>query len=136
MRTSLVVTSIHPPTTALAALAEGCAAKGWDFIVAGDAKSPHDFHLEGCRFLTLEAQRASGFHLGTLAPTGSYTRKNLGYLEAIRAGAMVIVETDDDNHPLPGFWNDRLPTVSCRPVTGINYSSEIFRDRPYYQWSL
>lgn len=121
MRTSLVVTSIHPPTTALAALAEGCAAKGWDFIVAGDAKSPHDFHLEGCRFLTLEAQRASGFHLGTLAPTGSYTRKNLGYLEAIRAGAMVIVETDDDNHPLPGFWNDRLPTVSCRPVTGTHW---------------
>lgn len=118
MRTALVITSIHAPNPALAALTQGCAAKGWDFIIAGDAKSPADFHLDGCRFLTLDAQRASGFRLGTLAPIGSYTRKNLGYLEAMRAGAEVIVETDDDNHPLAAFWNDRTRQVSCRPVTG------------------
>lgn len=116
MRTALVVTSIHPPNAALAALAAGCRTKGWDFLVAGDSKSPSDFQLDGCRFLALDAQRDSGFRLGTLAPTRSYTRKNLGYLEAMRDGAEVIVETDDDNHPLPGFWDDRRLEQCCRPV--------------------
>ena len=114
--TALVVTSIHPPNAAMRELAAGCIESGWDFVVAGDGKSPADFPLEGCRFFSLAAQRASGFLLGRLCPERSYTRKNLGYLAAMRAGAAVIVETDDDNHPLGGFWTARAAEVRCRPV--------------------
>jgi hypothetical protein len=116
MRTSLVVTSINPPNAALRELAAGCVAHSWDFVLAGDSKSPHDFQLDGCRFLSLEDQRESGFSLGTACPERSYTRKNIGYLSAIQAGAEAIVETDDDNHPLDGFWLPRREEVSCRPV--------------------
>ena len=118
MRTALVVTSINPPNEAMRELAAGCNAQGWDFFVAGDGKSPRDYDLEGCRFLTLEAQRSSGFVLGKICPERSYTRKNIGYLEAMRAGADVIVETDDDNHPNPGFWLPRREVIGCRPVDG------------------
>jgi hypothetical protein len=114
--TTLVVTSIHPPNEAMKELAVGCREQGWDFIVAGDAKSPPDYGLDGCRFLSLAAQRASGFALAGICPERSYTRKNLGYLEAMRAGARVIVETDDDNHPKSGFWRQRESGVECRPV--------------------
>lgn len=116
MRTALVVTSINPPNSAMRELAAGCIAHGWDFFVAGDGKSPTDYDLEGCRFLSLEAQRGSGFTLGKICPERSYTRKNTGYLFAIKAGAEVIVETDDDNHPKDSFWAPRQIHTTCRTV--------------------
>jgi hypothetical protein len=131
-RTALVVTSIHPPNRVLRSLAAGCAARGWDFVVAGDGKSPADFALDGCRFLSLADQRAGGFELGRRAPEGSYTRKNLGYLAAIRGGARVLVETDDDNHPDPGFWDERREVRPGRAVVrdgwvnAYRYFSETF----------
>lgn len=114
--TALVVTSINPPGAAMREVAAGCLEHGWDFVVAGDSKSPSDFSLEGGRFLSLEAQRHSGFALGVICPERSYTRKNLGYLAAMQAGAKVIVETDDDNHPKLEFWRPRAPSLSARPV--------------------
>lgn len=116
MSTSLVVTSINPPNAALRELAAGCISHGWDFVLAGDSKSPADFQLDGCRFLSLQAQCESGFSLGARCPERSYTRKNIGYLAAMQAGADVIVETDDDNHPDGAFWNPRREEVDCRVV--------------------
>lgn len=116
MSTALVVTSIHPPNAAMRELAAGCRENGWNFIVAGDSKSPRDFQLEGCDFISLETQRRCGFSLGLLAPEKSYTRKNIGYLAAMQAGAKVIVETDDDNHPLPDFWKIRQLSADCLPI--------------------
>ena len=116
MHTSLVVTSINPPNAAMRELAAGCIENGWDFIVAGDGKSPADFHLDGCNFLSLDTQRRSGFSLGAKCPERTYTRKNIGYLAAMQAGANVIVETDDDNHPNDKFWEPRREEISCRPV--------------------
>lgn len=116
MHTSLVITSINPPNAALRELAAGCIEHGWGFVLAGDSKSPADFNLEGCRFLSLEAQRRSGFALGEICPDRSYTRKNIGYLEAMRTGAEAIVETDDDNHPDGGFWHRRDEEMVCRVV--------------------
>jgi len=117
MKTAVVVTSIAAPNAVLRSLAEGCSVQGWDFVVAGDTKSPADFRLEGCRFLSVEAQQSGPHSLGRLCPTRSYTRKNIAYLEAMAAGAQVIVETDDDNFPRPAFWTPRQRQVRCRPVT-------------------
>jgi hypothetical protein len=116
MSTTLVVTTINPPNAAMHALAAGCMEHGWDFVIAGDSKSPAEFPLDGCRFLSLASQRESGFSLGEKCPDRSYTRKNIGYLAAMRAGAKVIVETDDDNHPRGDFWSTRRIEVQCRPV--------------------
>ncbi len=102
---ALVVTSIasdsHP---ILRELSRGCAGAGWRFVVIGDTKSPATFSLEGCEFLSVDDQLAWGQKLNLRyarsCPTRHYARKNVGYLEAIRGGAGVIVETDDDNVPL------------------------------------
>src|SRR3954471_7163648 len=106
-RTAVVVTSISAPNAVLRALASGCSTRGWDFVVIGDAKSPPDFSLDGCRYFDLAGQRQTGFALAPLAPVGHYARKNLGYLAALRAGATLILETDDDNIPLDAFWAPR-----------------------------
>jgi hypothetical protein len=106
-KTALVVTSIASPNDVLKQLAKGCNEKGWQFIVIGDEASPDDFHIDGCDFYSLERQRQTGFEIAKLAPTRHYTRKNIGYLIAIENGASIIVETDDDNIPLEGFWSER-----------------------------
>lgn len=116
MKTALVVTSISAPNPVLVSLANGALRHGWDFIVAGDTKSPPNFQLDGCRYLSVEDQQNSRFSLGRICPVRSYSRKNLAYLEAIASGAKVIVETDDDNFPRDSFWETRVKQVNCRLV--------------------
>jgi len=55
----------------------------------------------------LKAQRDSGLAYAKICPERHYARKNIGYLLACRDGAEVIIETDDDNLPRPGFWHTR-----------------------------
>ena len=138
MRTALVVTSIHAPNAAMRELAAGCREQDWDFFVAGDGKSPRDYALEGCQFLSLESQRESGFALGKVCPERSYTRKNIGYLAAMRSGVDVIVETDDDNHPKPSFWASRQLWEECRLVEANGWVNvyQYFSDRFIYPRGL
>jgi hypothetical protein len=103
----LVVTSINKPNGVMKSLAEGCLSNGWHFVLVGDKKSPNDFHCDGIDYYSLAAQHKTGFDFALKAPIGHYSRKNIGYLVAIKENAEVIVETDDDNYPLPGFWKER-----------------------------
>jgi hypothetical protein len=137
-RVAVVVTSIAAPNAALRALADGCVRHGWDFVVVGDTKSPADFSLAGCRYLDLAAQHGLGFALAADCPTDHYARKNLGYLAAIRAGATHLIETDDDNHPLDGFWQARTrrPTVALVAATGWVNAYRLFTDAPVWPRGL
>lgn len=114
-KTALVVTSIAAPNAVLQALARGCVEYGLEFIVIGDEASPAAFKLDGCRFYSLAEQRGLGFRFAAECPTRHYARKNIGYLAAMREGASVIIETDDDNFPAPEFWGER----SRRQTTGV-----------------
>ena len=109
--TALVVTSISAPNPVLRVLAEAAERCGVRFVLVGDSNSPADFKLSGCEFHGLVAQRRSGFRYAELCPERTYARKNIGYLLAIRHGARVIVETDDDNFPRDGFWAVRRRLV-------------------------
>jgi hypothetical protein len=114
-KTALVITSIagdsHP---VLQQYAEQCAPREIEFIVVGDTKSPTEFNLPGCNFFSVNRQKSLDFSLASLLPYKHYARKNLGYLVAIKAGADVIVETDDDNIPLAEFWSPREKLQSAR----------------------
>lgn len=103
----VVVTSIAEPNRALGILAKGCKENDYRFIVIGDEASPVDFHIEGCDFYSLERQRRTGLRYAQLCPPRHYARKNIGYLLAIRGGASIIIETDDDNIPGRRFWVKR-----------------------------
>lgn len=111
----LVVTSIadasHP---ILRELAASSVARGMRFIMIGDSTSPADFRLHGCDFYSIQSQLETGFRLAERTPKRHYSRKNLGYLLAIRHGAGVIVETDDDTRPGDGFWSPRSSRLSAR----------------------
>lgn len=104
---AIVVTSIAAPNQVMRELAAGALERGSSFIVIGDVPSPADFQLDGCEFFSVLRQEQTGLKTAALSPRRHYARKNIGYLLAARAGAEIIVETDDDNIPDPGFWAPR-----------------------------
>jgi len=121
LKTALVITSISSPNHVLRTCAEGCQKHGIDFIVIGDRKSPRDYNLNGCDYWSIERQLESSLPLAHQLPEGHYSRKNLGYLIAMERGAEIIIETDDDNLPLDGFWEKRSRTHEARTVSGCSW---------------
>jgi hypothetical protein len=104
----VVVTSIAgSENKILQQLAQGCSEREYPFIVIGDQASPAEFHIDGCDFYSLKRQKQTKLKFAQLCPIRHYARKNIGYLLAIRNGASIIVETDDDNIPYQQFWNER-----------------------------
>ncbi|MCX6290355.1 MAG: STELLO glycosyltransferase family protein [Bacteroidetes bacterium] len=123
--TSLVITSIagsgHP---VLKDFAKRCKEKNIPFIVIGDKPSPPDFHLDGCSFYNLQQQRELDFSIAGLLPERHYSRKNIGYLVAIKNNhAEVIVETDDDNYARSEFWEPRNRLVKAHPLDETGWTN-------------
>jgi hypothetical protein len=87
--------------------AEGSKRRGIDFTAIGDSITPGDFALDGCDYYSVERQRKTDFQFAAVAPLRHYARKNIGYLLSIAKGADIIIESDDDNYPLAGFWAER-----------------------------
>ena len=105
MENCIVVTSISSPNETLMALSR---LEGWNLIVIGDKKSPKPWALNNCTYLGVEEQKALIFKILENLPWNHYGRKNIGYLFAIKQGARIIWETDDDN--IPGeLWPNLLP---------------------------
>lgn len=113
-KTFMIVTSIanqdHP---ILNRLAEEALEYKVPFVVIGDKSSPETFHIKGCDFYSIERQESLPFDLVGKLPLRHYARKNLGYLIAMSEGAETIIETDDDNIPLSGFWKKRSRQVEA-----------------------
>jgi hypothetical protein len=89
-----VVTTINYPTEALKKLNK---MDNVHLVVVADKKTPTDWHLEGCDFLSIEKQSSLNYSIIPLLPWNHYSRKNIGYLYAIEHGAQIIYDTDDDN---------------------------------------
>lgn len=111
----IIVTSIAEPNNILRQLAQGCSEREYHFIVIGDQASPAEFHIDGCDFYSLKRQKQTKLKFAQLCPTKHYARKNIGYLLAIRDGASIVIETDDDNIPYRQFW-DRRQRIQNVPV--------------------
>ncbi|EKD94592.1 MAG: hypothetical protein ACD_26C00029G0002 [uncultured bacterium] len=109
----IVITSIQYPTAQVKKLAQ---IEGWHLLVVGDKKTPKDWSLENCEYLSPERQLSLGYELAKLLPWNHYSRKNIGYLYAIEHGANIIYDTDDDNEPLGELKelskNTVLPVIS------------------------
>lgn len=92
----VIITTIFAPTSAVKKFSELDAVR---VIVVGDKKSPPSYNAEGVSFLSWTEQETLDWNLVKVLPFNHYCRKMIGYLEAIKQGAEVIVDTDDDNVP-------------------------------------
>ena len=112
VKKTLIITSIaddkHP---ILSQFAKECKERNVDYIVIGDTKSPSEFKMDGCDYWSIDRQLTLPFELAKITPTRHYSRKNLGYLLAIKNGAEELVETDDDNIPRAEFWTEKSREV-------------------------
>ncbi|RNA28456.1 hypothetical protein BpHYR1_046286 [Brachionus plicatilis] len=92
----IVITSISAPTHQCKQLSE---IKPFKLLVVGDKKTPLDWNLTNVIYLSILDQKLLGLKTFSTTPFNSYTRKNVGYLYAIKNGAKFIYDTDDDNVP-------------------------------------
>ena len=94
----VVITSINGPHPRLSEFLD----LDYSVVVVGDSKTDDAAwrHLDSrVTYLSLEDQDRAFPALSRALGSGTYARKNLGYLWAIREGAKVIWETDDDTFP-------------------------------------
>lgn len=120
----IVVTTINYPSTALKKIA---TLKDWHLVVVGDRKTPKDWQLDNCEFLSIEKQQMLGYEIIKLLPEDHYCRKNIGYLYAISCGARIIYETDDDNELIDEIFvlsdNDEFVEVNIKGKNSVNIFS-------------
>jgi len=102
----VVITTIFSPTKAISAFSK---RKGLHCIIVGDLKTPKDWRALNCTYLSVEKQKSLSFKIVQKLPYNHYTRKLVGYLYAIKVGASVIIDTDDDNAPKENF---KIPKTS------------------------
>jgi hypothetical protein len=99
-----VVTTIFEVTTAVHQLN---SAPNWCTLVVADEKSlasnQYLANATRVKYLTPEEQRSLGFRSLMHTPWNHFSRKNIGFLYAMRQGAEIILDFDDDNELLPGL---------------------------------
>ncbi len=98
MNKFVVITSIYPPTEAVKLLSHW---RGWRIVIVGDKKTPADWQYANADYLSVARQIELFGDFASALPFNKYSRKNLGYVYAIRNDADVIFDTDDDNLPFP-----------------------------------
>lgn len=83
-------------------------------VFVSDLKTP-EFVLPAVHcHLSVDIQRKWRASLAQDIPWGHYARKNLGYVQAMHAGAIAIFDTDDDNAPIEP-WAPK--PAACETVT-------------------
>ncbi len=119
----IVVTTINNPTSAINKISEIVAKGDWRCVVVGDKKTPAGWSAPGIDYLSYDEQILKFGRLAELLPANHYCRKNLGYIYAMRNGAEVILETDDDNIPYESFGYDISEEVQGEVVTGHKWAN-------------
>lgn len=92
----IIITTINPPKEEIFKFAK---IPGWKLICVGDTKTPEDWVVENVDYLSPKDQDKLFPTFSKFFPWRMYARKNLGYLYAIKNGAKLIGETDDDMFP-------------------------------------
>lgn len=124
MKKIIVMTTINSPTEAVY---KYCNKKGWDVLIIGDLKTPHDDFREletkysHVTYMSPEDQTKKYPTLSKVLGWNCYERKNIGFLEAYKNGYHIMANVDDDNIPYE-HWGQSL--LVGRIVTVDLYESE------------
>ncbi|MBI2009546.1 MAG: DUF288 domain-containing protein [Candidatus Chisholmbacteria bacterium] len=123
MDKAIVVTSIHSPRKEIKALAK---IPDWKLVGVGDANTPRDWFLPQVDYLSVKRQSRLFPEFSHMVPLNTYARKNLGFLYAMKNGAMIIAETDDDVFPDDNYPPD-LAKERMVPILSGDKFINIFR---------
>lgn len=96
MDKAIIITTINPPKKEIFSFAK---IPGWKLVCVGDTKTPDDWYVPNVDYLSPGDQDKLFPTFSKFFPWKMYARKNLGYLYAIKNGAKLIAESDDDMFP-------------------------------------
>ena len=111
---TIVITTINPPSATVHSISANFS--NWMCLVVGDRKTPPDWSHPDVTYIGLDAQHELFPAFTRLLPYNHYARKNIGYLYAMKMGANVIAETDDDNIPYDNFLDGVHVDTTARPA--------------------
>ena len=115
---SVVVTTINNPTKEIG---EFTKYEDWNVISVGDTKTPGNWGLDGVSYLSPKDQEKLFPKLSSAMSWKCYARKNIGYLFAIKAGANLIAEIDDDIAPYKNYPPDVNKEKTISLVSGPKF---------------
>ena len=104
MNKYLIITSIAKPTVCLKKIRNQSHKNGVKLLIIGDKKSPKEFKMKNSIFLSLKEQKKLDLSYTSGCPENSYSRKNIGFLLAMKNKANIIFDVNDDNEPLNNFF--------------------------------
>lgn len=105
MKKIIATTTINPPTKAILGFQ---GMKDWELVVAGDKKTPKDYHLERGIYITPEEQEAYDPALSDAIGWNCIQRRNFALLWAHEMKADIVAIVDDDNIPYEGWGTNLL----------------------------
>ena len=121
---TVVLTTINSPNPKIGKWAE---VSGNKVIVVGDNKTPCEWNHKDCDFISIEDQKKGVFKISKGLLENHYTRKNIGYLYALKNGASMIIDTDDDNYPFEQKWLELLynetPTLYLKDKESLTFKN-------------
>lgn len=100
MKHFIIITTINDKTEGIRKFER---MPDYKLIIVGDKKTPEYEDNENLAYLSVDLQDREFRNLARALPYNHYTRKNIGYLYALKHGADVIYDTDDDNLPYD-YW--------------------------------
>lgn len=101
----IVTTTINSPTIATKKFAN---KEGWDLIVVGDDKTPHEeYEKLNCFYMHPDYQEKEYKELSDILGWRTIQRRNIGFVEAYRRGYDIIATVDDDNIPYDD-WGENV----------------------------
>jgi hypothetical protein len=124
MVNTIVTTTIYPISEATKKFA---SFKNWNFIIVGDKKTPHDEYIELANnnkniiYLTPEYQEENFKEISDLIGWNTISRRNIGFLEALKNNSEIIASVDDDNIPLDN-WGENI--MIGKPTNVYYYESD------------
>lgn len=154
MVNTIVTTTIYPISEATKKFA---SFTKWNFIIVGDKKTPHNQYIEfaesnnNVTYLTPEYQEEYYKEISDLIGWNTISRRNIGFLEALKHKSEIIASVDDDNIPLDN-WGENImigksvnvyyyetDELAFDPIGVTNYSNlwhrgfpiQILNDRNY-----
>jgi len=123
----IIITSINQPTNSVKSFS---SLENYSVVVVGDKKTPENWLCDNAEFLCVRKQQELNFQITDHLPYNHYSRKNIGYLYAIKYHGEIIIDTDDDNIPKSNWdFPDRIGKYKLtKPDSGFVNVYKYFTD--------
>ena len=133
-RKSIIITTINKPNKVINKYLDLAKKNKAEYIIIADKKTP--LYKKNFPLVNLQEQKKLGFSITRSLPYNSYSRKNIGYLLAMRNNSKIIIETDDDNYPKNNFFNNLECNKALKELSGPKWINilKVFSKKKLLIW--